>query len=142
MSAGTTDDQRVRAVVELLATLSGGRYDEVELRLTPDAVFHAPYLHGSGPGVEGGPAVAAMLRRFLGRSFDPLSFTIDRIHLGLDPSTVVVEYRSAGLTRVSGAPYANTYVGIFEVRDGRIALWREFFDPRQVDLAFGPPAKK
>jgi ketosteroid isomerase-like protein len=50
---------------------------------------------------------------------------------------VIAEYRSDGLTR-DGRPYRTTYISVFELRDGRIVLAREYFDPSVIAQAFGP----
>lgn len=47
---------------------------------------------------------------------------------------VFAEWRSRAVAR-SGAPYANRYAGVFRVRAGRIALLREYRDPRRVKEA-------
>jgi ketosteroid isomerase-like protein len=57
------------------------------------------------------------------------------VHGHLSSGRIVAEYRSEGITR-RGRPYVNTYVAFFEVRDARIAFWREYFDPNVVAAAF------
>ena len=69
------------------------------------------------------------------RLFACLPFPEVAVHGELPSGQVVAEYRSEGLTR-SGRRYANSYVGFFGMRDGRIACWREYFDPNVVADAF------
>jgi ketosteroid isomerase-like protein len=55
----------------------------------------------------------------------PLTFTIDSITAEEDRA--VAEVRSEGVL-VNGEPYANTYVFVFRIRDGRIASVAEHFN--------------
>lgn len=64
-----------------------------------------------------------------------LSFHDVVVHGRVPSGEIVAEYRSAGTTR-AGRPYANRYVAFFTVADGRVAEWREFFDPTVVAAAF------
>ena len=41
----------------------------------------------------------------------------------------VAEYRSDCTMLPTGAPYRNRYVGLFTVRDGKLAEFAEYFDP-------------
>jgi ketosteroid isomerase-like protein len=55
-----------------------------------------------------------------------------------DPSRVVAEYTSTG-TFGNGKPYANTYVNLCTVRDGKIVYTAEFFDPIALLPGLAPP---
>jgi ketosteroid isomerase-like protein len=55
----------------------------------------------------------------------PLAFTIDS--LTADEDRVVAEARSDGLL-INGEAYANTYVFVFRIRDGRIASVAEHYN--------------
>jgi ketosteroid isomerase-like protein len=55
----------------------------------------------------------------------PLAFTIDA--LTAEGDRVVAEARSEGVL-VNGQPYGNTYVFVFQIRDGRIAWIAEHFN--------------
>jgi ketosteroid isomerase-like protein len=63
------------------------------------------------------------------------------VHGRLPSGQIVAEYRSDGITR-AGRAYPNSYVAFFELRDGRIAFWREYFDPHVVAAAFPPAGSK
>lgn len=55
----------------------------------------------------------------------PLSFTVDSITA--EDDRAVAEARSQGVL-IDGEPYANTYVFVFRIRDGRIAAIAEHFN--------------
>jgi ketosteroid isomerase-like protein len=56
-----------------------------------------------------------------------------------DPSRVIAEYTSKG-TFANGAPYAQTYVNLCRVRNGKIVYSAEFFDPAALAPGLVPPA--
>lgn len=54
-----------------------------------------------------------------------------------DPQTVFVEYKGVVDIIPTCLTYRQTYGGLFHVEDGKITLFREFFDPREFARAFG-----
>jgi ketosteroid isomerase-like protein len=60
-----------------------------------------------------------------------------RFYPTLDPSIVFVEYRGSVDVIPTGRRYEQRYGGLFHVQDGRITLFREYFDPRPFAHAFG-----
>ena len=65
-----------------------------------------------------------------------LAFHDVRVEPLLEGDRVLVEFKGDGQLH-NGNPYRNTYIGVFEVRDGKIQRHREFFDPNVVAEAFG-----
>jgi limonene-1,2-epoxide hydrolase len=47
----------------------------------------------------------------------------------LDPNMLLARYRGDALGRDKPVVYQNDYLGVFEFRDGRISLWREYDNP-------------
>lgn len=58
-------------------------------------------------------------------------------HPTLDPRTVFVEDKGEVDIIPTGLTYRQTYGGLFHVEDCKIALFREYFDPREFERAFG-----
>lgn len=54
-----------------------------------------------------------------------------------DPRTVFVEYTGRVDIVPTGREYQQTYGGLFHVQNGKIALFREYFDPAPFTWAFG-----
>jgi ketosteroid isomerase-like protein len=105
--------------------------------VTDDLVLELPFRGDGGPRRMEGDDAKRFIRSMPGL-FSQLAFR-DVVIQGPVPSGgVVAEYRSDGITR-AGRSYPNSYVAFFELRDGRIAVWREYFDPNVVAAAF-PPA--
>ena len=67
-----------------------------------------------------------VLWKFIGRRF-PDGIALDVIRMSAGEDRVAVEATSRGMRR-DGVPYANDYMFIFDVRDGRIAKISEFCD--------------
>jgi ketosteroid isomerase-like protein len=54
-----------------------------------------------------------------------------------DPQTVFVEYRGVVDVIPTGRTYRQTYGGLFHVENGKITLFREYYDPAPFAWAFG-----
>ncbi len=55
----------------------------------------------------------------------------------IDPQTVYVEFTGAVDVTPTGRTYRQTYGGLLHVENGKITLYREYFDPREFERAFG-----
>jgi len=103
--------------------------------LTDDARFEWPYwAHGPAHVYEGEELrtfIRAMPKLFTRMDFFDFVFHGTTSRTGL----VVVEMRSDALTH-RGVPYQNTYLSMFDVRGDKVALHREYLDPRVVAEAF------
>jgi uncharacterized protein len=64
-------------------------------------------------------------------------------HMGIDTlydvgdGTVIAEMHGEGEVVATGKPYAQHYIAVLKVEDGKIALWREYSNPLPVFEAFG-----
>ena len=77
---------------------------------------------------------ARAFMKLVNRLFDRMDFWEITVH-GPTPSGVIAaEYKSNGLTK-TGKPYPNVYAAFFEVRDGKVSRWREYFNPDVVAAA-------
>lgn len=113
--------------------------EAVSALLADDFVLELPFRADGGPRcMESDQAVAFM--RALPTLLARMNFHDVVVHGAVPTGEIVAEYRSDGVTH-SGRPYQNRYVSFITVRDGRIARWREFFDPTVVKSAFGHPQR-
>jgi ketosteroid isomerase-like protein len=131
------DDEAPFAVVKsVLACISEGRHGDIASHLTDDFQFELPY-----GGDFGGPFDKASfdaMQRATFKMFTNFRIGPTEVHVCADPGKVVVEYESEAQVAANGRPYRNRYVGVFEVRDHRIASWKEFHNPEAVTKAFAP----
>jgi ketosteroid isomerase-like protein len=106
----------------------------VEL-LADNAVLEMPLAPPGLPDrFEGKAAIAA----FLGASqvFSRLEFHDVEVHATGDADVAIVEFRSTGTFKATGSDYANRYALVIRARAGRIALYREYFNPMALAGAF------
>jgi limonene-1,2-epoxide hydrolase len=103
--------------------------DELAAYFTEDAVYHNIPMQP----VEGREAIRGFLAGFLAL-VESAEFRM--LHVVAAGDTVMTERVDAFRLgeREGGIPVA----GIFEIRDGKIAAWRDYFDLAQVTAVFGP----
>ena len=136
-------DPRKKTVEDLFARLSARQFGTLEEVLDDDAVFDVAYSPGrsSFPNpVKGAKAIQGMFETGVASMFSRLDFKVLETYLGQESDVIVVEYASSGVAAPTGRPYSNRYVGIFTVRGGRVARWREYHNPERMVEAFGSPS--
>lgn len=96
-----------------------GDVDAVMSAFTDDAVYHnipmAP-IHGRD-------AIAGFIRPFLEHS----SIAFETVHQAVN-GDVVLNERIDTVTQPGKEPNPLPVMGVFELRDGKIAGWRDYFD--------------
>lgn len=100
-----------------------------------DVVFEFPYAPDGLPKrLEGLPALADHLAR-LGPMLELGEFTLHEIH----PSgeTVILEFSCRGQGVATGLPYDQDYISVVTLREGRIARYRDYWNPLVALSALG-----
>lgn len=92
---------------------------------TDDYVLELPYAKPEPVRVEGLVTVQAYLRR----AFETFRFELTITDAWEIPGGVIAEYTSEGTVVPTGKRYANTYIGVWRFRDGRVHHTREYYDP-------------
>lgn len=122
------DPDNPRAVVErFIVLVQAGEWDDAFALLAEDVA----YTNVSLPTLRGRRRVSRVLRAAL--AHDAMEFEIHTHHCGVDGDVVLTERTDAmsvGRLRIQFWVY-----GRFEVRDGRIAVWRDSFDWLNVVLS-------
>lgn len=90
-------------------------------------------------GAMGKAAYQHLIRLLAKISLEPLTFTIDSITSEEDRAAAEVHSRG---TLISGEEYANTYVFVFRVCDGRIASVAEHFNALIVQEKMVPLVRR
>jgi ketosteroid isomerase-like protein len=115
--------QTLRRAMEGISALD---LDAVVAELRGDVRFELPYEDAvPDSGVDG-------IRDLLGRMFSmfqKFGMTLTDVYDLLDPNMLVARYRGDALARDKPVIYRNDYIGVFEFRDGKITLWREYDNP-------------
>jgi ketosteroid isomerase-like protein len=95
-----------------------------------------PFSPAGFPRALAGRAAIFNQYRGMPQNFTSMTFPDLVIHDMLDPSRFFVTYRGEIQLRAGGA-YNNTYAGVFEIENGQIVAFTEYFDPIVLGQAFG-----
>ncbi|MBX7482159.1 nuclear transport factor 2 family protein [Qipengyuania qiaonensis] len=137
--------QRSQAIVrQFLVGLEAKDMDQVNAVWAEDAVQEMPFAPrgvGFPNRVEGREA---LLRRYSGwpqNALDPDYTSELRFLPSADPDLVIAEFRGTTHIVPTGRTYDQRYIGVFQIDDdGKIALFREYFDPTVFVEAFALPS--
>lgn len=123
---------------DLLRTALGPRLvpaDDLPGLFTDDIVFEFPFAPEGLPArLEGRGALAAHLER-LGPLLSLGEMELHAVYPSGD--TVIVEFSCKGRGVQTGLPYDQIYISIITLRDGRIARYRDYWNPLVVLAALG-----
>jgi limonene-1,2-epoxide hydrolase len=122
----TTDPETV--VTEFCQLWAKPNIDEIVGWFTDDAVYHNIPMAPA----EGREAIKEFIAGFLAAA-DGIDFNVHRqVALG----DLVMNERTDVMRLKNGREIALPVMGTFEVRDGRIAAWRDYFDMATVTAGF------
>ena len=133
-NAPTVGPDPVEVVRQYLNCISDLDVDGAVAVVADDIVIEMPFANEGGTRLVQGEAAHSFLR-LLPKLFTQMRFYDVVIHGLTATGYVVAEFKSDGITRRGGL-YPNRYVALFEVRDGKIATLREYFDPNVLTTAF------
>ena len=110
--------------------------------LHDDLVLEFPYAYSvKMPGRVIGKTAAVEYLRGVMKNFTGLTFQDVVVSPMADPSAVIVEY-AGGCTLPTGAPYKQVYITLQKFKDGKMILFREFWNPMEVLESFGADLHK
>ena len=96
------------------------------------AVMEFPFAPEGWPArLEGEAEIAAYMRHYPDH-IDLHDFPFVEIHRTVEPGTVVVEMRGVGRLVETGGPFDMTYIAVVTVENGRIASYRDYWNPLAV----------
>jgi limonene-1,2-epoxide hydrolase len=121
----TAADDNDRMVREFLAAWERRDTEHIMAHWTDDGGYHAVSL----PPILGKDAFRAFVA-----SFETVPGGRLEIHRQVSSDDVVMNERTDHLT-FDGRKLVVPICAVFEIRDGRVAAWREYFDP----ALFAPP---
>jgi limonene-1,2-epoxide hydrolase len=102
--------------------------DELAGYFTEDAVYHNIPMDP----VQGRAAIRDFIAGFVA-AFDCIDFNV---HSQICDGTLVMNERTDVLRRKDGGEIPLPVMGVFEVHNGRIAAWRDYFDMAAITGAF------
>ena len=106
-----------------------------------DIALEFPYgaSLGQPERIAGKSAATTYVKALLDRAGKLEFFDIDILPTS-DPDLFVCEYRANRKNR-GGEPYVQIYINKVRVKDGKVALMREFWDPKRIVDASAAPSK-
>ena len=121
-------------------TLNGDADGLADL-FAPDAViefsFHGP--PGMPVRLEGREAIREYSRRAVESPLRLEEYDVTQLYQSQDPEVVIAEVRARATVTTTGRSLTATSVQILRIREGHIALWRDFADPRVFEELIGEP---
>ena len=103
--------------------------DELAGYFAEDAVYHNIPMEP----VKGRDAIKEFIAGFTA-GFDGIDF---QVHRQISDGSVVMNERTDVMHRKDGGEIPLPVTGVFEIVDGKIAAWRDYFDLATVTSAFG-----
>lgn len=102
-----------------------------------DGILEFPFAPaGRRPIYRGKPEILGYMKAAAGRvAID--SVALARVFPMHDPAVAVAEFAIKGRALPGGAAYDQSYVLFFETRDGKLAHYREYWNPLVSMAAFG-----
>jgi uncharacterized protein len=104
-----------------------------------DGVHELPFARPGIPRrIEGRENIRAFFSRAAGAA--PMTFKEFRnvrIHETADPGTIICEYDLHGVVTRTGDPFVFSYILVVTVRDGQLALVRDYMDTFAMTAALG-----
>lgn len=130
--------QTAEAVRVFLTSLEDKDMKTLASLWAEDAVQDMPYSpEGHPKRVVGRDELVKLYSGWPGNSGDA-DFTSELVYYPMqDPQSVFVEFKGNVEIIPTGRRYRQTYGGLFHVVDGKIRLFREYYDPAPFAWAFG-----
>ena len=102
--------------------------DELAAYFTEDGVYHNMPM----AAVQGREAIKEFIAGFLG-GLDGIDF---QVHRQVSDGDLVINERTDVMRRQGGEPIRLPVTGVFEIENGQIKAWRDYFDMATITNAF------
>ncbi|MGD0188991.1 MAG: nuclear transport factor 2 family protein [Roseiarcus sp.] len=113
------------------------RWDEWIELWAEDGTLEFPFAPAGRPKTYVGRAAILNYMRAAGGDFTIESVVSRQVHPMLDPRIVCGEMSINGRLNSTGAPYDQQYVVFFEIENGQIKRYREYWNPLVALVAYG-----
>jgi uncharacterized protein len=137
MPSATSADVLARRRQLMLAGDADGFAD----LFAPDAViefsFHGP--PGTPVRLEGREAIREYSRQVMASPLRLEEYEVTELYQAQDPEMVIAEMRAKATVTTTGRSIMATSIQVLRIRDGHIALFRDFADPRFLEDVTGEP---
>lgn len=101
-----------------------------------EAVFEYPFAPDGFPQqVSGKQAIFDNFKDFP-NTIKFFEFTDVQMHPTLNPDTLIIEFACRGRAVTTGKPYNQRYISVVQMADGKIARYRDYWNPLVILEAF------
>jgi uncharacterized protein len=95
-----------------------------------DSVIEAPFAGPALPGrISGQRAIRQMFARLVDSPIQIDELETTALYQTNDPEVVIVEITTKGRIASAGQSFATSHIQVFRIRDGKIVLFRDYFNP-------------
>ena len=106
----------------------------------PDGVVEAPFAPPGAPSIlEGREVIGEYSRHVMASPLRLEEYEVAEFYQTQDPEVVIVEMRTKGTLTATGRSFVATSIQVLRIRDGQIALFRDFADSRGLEDVIGEP---
>jgi limonene-1,2-epoxide hydrolase len=105
-------------------------FDAATALLDKDAVLDLPYVN-EGLIVRGQDNIVQFFRRTMAKSIAGIAYKLEQAYPSPTAGATVLEISTQGRT-ATGQNFTNRLVGIFVIRNGKIVLFREYFNAAKI----------
>lgn len=141
-STPANQDDSLSTAKAFLSALSKRDADSALLLLSEEAVLEMPYPLAGGENQYGARRMwGEPLRQYvtgITQRNSKIAFN-NTVWRKADDGTVFLECDGDMVRSKDGKRYQNKYILLFQVSDGKITLWREYFNPVVAARTFGIP---
>jgi uncharacterized protein len=135
-------DSALDTAKSFITALSSRDADKALLLLADEAILEMPYPLAAGENKYGtrkmwGDPLRQYVRGITARN-SQIAFK-NEVWRVADDGALILECDGDMIRSKDGARYQNQYIVLFEVKEGKITLWREYFNPVVAARTFGIP---
>ena len=113
-------------------------FDVVHDLVTDDIVVEQPFPALGQPQQYSGREAFVAAMKLVPSIFEQFKLTIKDLYDCPDDNVVIFEQSSRGVFSLNGDIYENDYVMLFKFDKGKVALWREYYNPEVMARGIGP----
>lgn len=127
-------DREQQTITQIFTTFLSLMVKDVQALMNlyaEDAVVEYPYAFDTPRRLEGKKAIYNYLKDALAQMQD-LKFTNVRIYPTTDPNVLLAEVQGEAVIAATGLSYQQEYVIRLETKNGQIAHYREYWNPKIV----------
>jgi hypothetical protein len=148
---GQDDDSvrsaNARTLEQMMTHLAAEDFDSIFNLWAEDSALEIAFMPDHAlRRVEGRENVKAFFQAVNGSDLGEINLTVGAIMPMHDPNAFFAEYTGEATVKATGGSYRMDYLGLFRFVDGKIVLWKEYYDAvrailwnRQDEIRTIPP---